>query len=123
MRTSAFVLSATLLAAGAVIPAPAATAKPSALPVLNVTATSDQKFVPDHLVLHLGKPQTLRFSSSGGVHGVASTDLGIPPTTIAPGQPISVVVVPKKAGTYKLNCTIVCGPNHADMLLTIDVKP
>jgi len=74
-------------------------------------------------VLHLGKPQTLRFSSSGGVHGVASTDLGIPPTTIAPGQPISVVVVPKKAGTYKLNCTIVCGPNHADMLLTIDVKP
>jgi heme/copper-type cytochrome/quinol oxidase subunit 2 len=123
MRSSVLFLSAVLLIGGAASPGRAATTKPTALPVLNVTATSEQKFSPDHLVLHVGKRQTLRFTSSGGVHGVASTDLGIPATTIAPGQPVSVVVVPKKAGTYKINCTIVCGPGHADMLLTIVVKP
>ncbi len=122
MRLSAIVLGGVVLATTAV-PASAAKPAPKMLPVVNIVATADQKFAPDHVVLHVGKRQTLRFTSTGGVHGVASTDLGIPATTITADKPVSVNVTPKKAGTYKLPCTIVCGANHADMALTVDVKP
>ncbi len=122
MRLSAIVLGGIILATAAV-PASAAKPAPKPLPVVNIVATADQKFAPDHVVLHVGKRQTLRFTSTGGVHGIASTDLGIPATTITTDKPVSVTVTPKKAGTYKLPCTIVCGPGHADMALTVDVKP
>jgi cytochrome c oxidase subunit 2 len=122
MRLSAIVLGGIVLATAAV-PASAAKPAPKMLPVVNIVATADQKFAPDHIVLHVGKRQTLRFTSAAGVHGVASTDLGIPATMITADKPVSVVVTPKKAGTYKLPCTIVCGPGHADMALTVDVKP
>jgi cytochrome c oxidase subunit 2 len=122
MRLSAIVLGAVLFATAA-LPAPAAKPGPTALPVVNIVATADQKFAPDHIVLHVGKRQTLRFTSAGGVHGVGSTDLGIPPTMITADKPVSVNVTAKKAGTYKIPCTIVCGANHADMVLTVEVKP
>ena len=124
MRASAIVLVGALFAA-VTVAAPAAAAKPQtkAPPVVNVVATADQKFAPDHIVLHLKKRQTLRFTSTGGVHGIASPDLGIASTMITADKPVSVSVTPKKAGTYKVQCTIVCGPGHADMALTIDVKP
>lgn len=124
MRAPAMVLLSTLLAVGvAVVPSSAATPKNAAAAVVNVVATADQKFAPDHIVLHVNKPQTLRFTSKSGVHGVVSKDLGIPPTTITPDAPVSVSVTPKKVGTYKIPCSIVCGPGHADMALTVDVKP
>jgi cytochrome c oxidase subunit 2 len=113
MLLAGFVISAVAL--------PASAAKPAAAPI-TITATAEQKFSPDHVVLRVGKPQTLRFTSTGGVHGVASKDLGIPATTIMPGTPVSVVVTPTKAGTYVVHCTIVCGPGHADMALTVKVK-
>ncbi|MBV8367907.1 MAG: cupredoxin domain-containing protein [Candidatus Eremiobacteraeota bacterium] len=118
MRVSAIVLVG-IAFAGLTAAAPAGTGGS----VVNVTATAEQKFVPNHVVLHVNKKQTLRFTSAGGVHGIASADLAIPATTIMPGNPVSVDVTPKKAGTYKLSCTIVCGANHADMLLTVEVKP
>jgi heme/copper-type cytochrome/quinol oxidase subunit 2 len=124
MRPSAIVLTAALFTvAASAAPGSAASHKNSAQPIINVVATADQKFSPDHIVLHVGKPATLHFSSSGGVHGIASPDLGIPATMLMPGKPVSFHVTPKKAATYKLPCTIVCGPNHADMALTIQVKP
>ena len=122
MRLSAIVLGGVVFAT-AVVPASAAKPGPKMLPVVNVVATADQKFAPDHVVLHVGKRQTLRFTSVGGVHGIASTELGIPATMITSDKPVSVTVTPKKAGTYKMPCTIVCGPGHADMALTVDVKP
>lgn len=123
-RASLIVLAGALFATAAGA-APSSAAKPGAvaLPVINVTATADQKFAPNHIVLHVNKRQTLRFTSVAGVHGIASTDLGIPATMIMPDKPISVAVTPKNAGTFKIPCTIVCGANHADMLLTVEVKP
>lgn len=112
---------AALFAALAVSAASAPSPKP--VPVLNVVATADQKFQPAVVVMHVGKPAALRLTSSGGVHGIASPELGIPATMIMPDKPVTVTVTPKKAGTYKLPCTIVCGANHADMLLTIEVRP
>ena len=124
MRASAIALLGTMLAvATAAVPASAAKPQKAPLPVVNVVATADQKFAPDHIVLHVSKRQTLRFTSTGGVHGIVSKDLAIPATMITPGKPVSVTVTPKKAGTYKVQCSIMCGPGHADMALTIVVKP
>jgi cytochrome c oxidase subunit 2 len=122
MRLSAIVLGGVVLATAAV-PASAAKPAPKPLPVINIVATADQKFAPDHIVLHVGKRQTLSFTSAGGVHGVGSADLGIPATMITADKPVVVTVTPKKAGSYKVPCTIVCGAGHADMALTVDVKP
>ncbi len=124
MRAPAMILISTMLAvAVTAVPTWAATPKKVLPAVVNIVATADQKFAPDHIVLHVNKPQTLRFTSASGVHGVVSKDLGIPATTITPDAPVSVRVTPKKVGTYKIPCSIVCGPGHADMALTVDVKP
>lgn len=122
MRLSAIVLGGIVLATAAV-PASAAKPVPKPLPAVDIVATADQKFAPDHVVLHVGKRQTLSFTSTGGVHGIASTDLGIAATMITADKPVSVTVTPKKTGTYKLPCTIVCGAGHAGMALTVVVKP
>ena len=59
MRLSTVVLAGFVFAALAV---PVAAAKPAATAPINITATAEQKFSPDHIVLHVGKPQTLRFT-------------------------------------------------------------
>lgn len=102
----------------AVSMAPAVSAHPS----IDVVA-SNFKFTPSSIELHVGQTTTLRFTSSEGVHGLKSDDLGIPQTTIAPGQLQTVTVTPKKAGKFVLHCTIVCGTGHADMALTVNVLP
>jgi heme/copper-type cytochrome/quinol oxidase subunit 2 len=123
MRASVIVLVGALWAVTTALPISAAKPPSATLPVVNIVATADQTFKPNHVVLHVNKRQTLRFTSAAGVHGIGSADLGIPATMIMPDKPVSIVVTPKKAGTYKLPCTIVCGANHADMALTVEVKP
>lgn len=120
MRSSGLVFAAALLGPAFVSLSAVSPASPG---VIQITATAEQKFVPDHIVLHVGKAQKLRFVSTGGVHGIASPDLGIPATTLMPDKPVSFQVTPKKAGTLVMPCTIVCGANHADMALTVEVKP
>jgi cytochrome c oxidase subunit II len=90
-------------------------------PSIDVVA-SNWKFTPNSITLHMGETSTLRFTSSGGVHGVKSEELGIPMTTITPGNFVTVEVTPKKAGTYVLPCQIMCGAGHADMKLTVVVQ-
>ncbi|HVN69266.1 MAG TPA: cupredoxin domain-containing protein [Candidatus Binatia bacterium] len=99
------------------IPAPL-TAHPS----IDIVA-SNWKFTPSTIELHVGQQTTLRLTSSEGVHGLQSDDLGIPLTTITPGSFTSVNVTPKKAGTYVLHCAVVCGAGHANMTLTVNVVP
>ena len=82
-------------------------------------AVANWKFTPAKITVPLGEPTTLRLTSTSGVHGIKSDDLGIPLTTIPNGKVVTVIFTPKKAGTYVLHCQIVCGPGHADMALTI----
>jgi hypothetical protein len=56
-----------------------------------------------------------------GVHWLKSDDLGIPMTTIRPGSIATVLVTPKKAGTYVLRCQMFCGPGHENMTITVAV--
>ena len=98
------------------------TAPALAHPSIDVVA-SNWKFTPNVVELHVGETTTLRVTSSEGVHGLQSDDLGIKQMTIMPGQFTTVDVTPKKAGKYVIHCSIMCGAGHADMALTVNVLP
>jgi cytochrome c oxidase subunit 2 len=94
----------------------------SAHPSLDIVA-SNWAFTPSTITLYVGEPRELRLTSSAGVHGIESKQLGIPPTTIVPGRWTSVNVTPEKAGTYVLHCAVLCGAGHQKMTLTVKVVP
>ena len=93
----------------------------SAHPTVDI-AVANWKFTPAKIQAHVGEQMTLRFTSSEGVHGVESADLGIPKTTIPPGKVTEVSFTPKKAGTYVIHCAILCGDGHDKMTLTVEVQ-
>lgn len=106
-----------LIAASALILPIAGSAHPS----IDVVA-SNWKFTPATISVPVGEPTTLRLTSGEGVHGLKSDELGIPDTTIMPGKFVTVTFTPKKAGTYVVHCSIICGAGHPDMALTIKVQ-
>ncbi len=79
-------------------------------------------FSPATIVMHTGQTTTLHFSRTQGVHGIASSELGIPNTILAPGKDVDIAVTPKKAGTYVIHCLLVCGSDHDNMTLTVRVE-
>lgn len=101
---------------------PLAVAPAHAHPSIDIVA-SNWKFTPDTITIPANEDTTLRLTSSEGVHGISSADLGIPDTTIMPNKFVSVTFTPKKAGTYVLHCSIVCGAGHPNMALTVKVTP
>ncbi len=112
-------LFATLaLAAGLMISTGAAA---FAHPPIDIVA-SNWKFTPAIITVHVGEEATLHVTSAEGVHGLQSDDLGIKQTTIMPGKFTDITFTPKKAGTYTLHCSIVCGTKHGDMVIVIKVE-
>ncbi len=83
---------------------------------------SNWKFTPGTITVHVGEPTTLHITSSEGVHGVQSDELGIKQTTIMPGKFVDVTFTPTKAGTYVIHCSIMCGAGHPNMTLTVKVE-
>ena len=118
MRGYRSVLVATIIVATAII---TGFLRANAHPPIDIVA-SNWKFTPATITIEAGQEQTLRLTSSAGVHGIESDELGIKKTTITPNNFVEVTFTPKKAGTYKLYCAVICGPGHPDMLLTIAVK-
>jgi plastocyanin len=104
------------MAAAAAPPPPTATV----ITVISIVA-SDWQFTPNTITVAAGRPVTLRLTSTSGVHGLQSGELGIPQTAISPGQFARVTFTPK-AGTYVIHCSIQCGAGHSNMTLTIVVK-
>lgn len=111
-------IAAAVFLLGFVLAPKAAPAHPS----IDIVA-SNWKFTPNTVELHVGETTTLRLTSSEGVHGIKSDELGIPSTTITPGKFTAVDVTPKKAGTYQVHCSVICGAGHANMILTVKVLP
>ena len=89
-------------------------------PSIDIVA-SNWKFTPNTIELHVGETTTLRVTSSEGVHGLQSDDLGIKQSMLMPGSYTTVDVTPKKAGTYVIHCSIMCGAGHPNMTLTVHV--
>jgi cytochrome c oxidase subunit II len=82
---------------------------------------SNWKFTPSTIELHVGQTTTLHVTSSEGVHGLQSDELGIPQTMIVPGSTKAIEVTPKKPGKYVLHCAVMCGAGHPNMTLTVNV--
>jgi len=97
--------------------APAAAAPAAAIAI----AASNWKFTPAVITVHVGEATTLHLTSDAGVHGIASKELGIAQTALIPGKSVDVTFTPTRAGTYVLHCSIMCGPGHDDMTLTVKV--
>lgn len=111
-------LSALALGLSLSIAAPIAA---SAAAPQTVTITASTNFSPSVITVKAGEPVTLKFVGNSGVHGVESKDLGIAATTITPGSTKTVTFTPQKPGTYTVHCTIMCGPNHAQMAVVVKV--
>lgn len=90
-------------------------------PPIDIVA-SNWKFTPSTITVHVGEAQTLHLTSSEGVHGIQSDDLGIANTMILPNKFVDVTFTPKKAGTYVVHCSVVCGAGHPNMTLTVKVE-
>ncbi|HEY5094978.1 MAG TPA: cupredoxin domain-containing protein, partial [Candidatus Eremiobacteraceae bacterium] len=65
------------------------TAPASAHPSIDI-AVANWKFTPAKITIPVGEPTTLRLTTTSGVHGIKSDDLGIPMTTIPNGKVIEV---------------------------------
>ena len=89
--------------------------------VINIVA-ANWKFTPAAITVPVGQTTTLHLTSTSGIHGIKSDDLGIPNTTIEPGKDVDVTFTPAKAGTYQVHCSVFCGPGHANQYLTVVVK-
>ena len=90
-------------------------------PPIDIVA-SNWKFTPSEITVHVGEPQTIRLTSSEGVHGLsADDDLDIAQTTIMPNKFVEVSFTPKKEGTFLIHCSVICGAGHADMVLKVKV--
>ena len=93
----------------------------TAHPSIDIVA-SNWKFTPGTITVPPGEPTTLRLTSSEGVHGIVSKDLGIKDTTIMPNKFVTVTFTPSAAGTYVVHCSVVCGAGHPNMTLTVKVQ-
>lgn len=90
-------------------------------PSIDIVA-SNWKFTPNAITVPVGEPTTLRLTSGGGVHGIKSDELGVPDTMILPNKFATVTFTPRKAGTYVVHCSVMCGAGHPNMTLTIKVQ-
>ncbi len=65
----------------------------------------------------LGETMTVSMKNANGVHGVAIPDYGI---DITEGDAVEVTF--DQAGTFELECSIMCGLGHAEMVATLVVE-
>jgi len=107
------------LATAAIFARPILTA---ASPTVDV-AVKNWSFTPATIEARVGEPTALRFTSTEGVHGVESTQIGLAKTMIVPGKASEVSFTPKTAGTFAVHCAIVCGAGHEKMVMTVKVSP
>jgi heme/copper-type cytochrome/quinol oxidase subunit 2 len=90
---------------------------------VTMTATDETfSFSPSEIVAHVGELETIQLTSAGGVHGVASPELGIDTTLIRPKHPVEVTFTPRQAGQYVVHCANVCGIGHKGMAFVVRVE-
>lgn len=98
-----------------VAPAPSGKAR-----VINIT-TDYWAFAPNMIRVKRGENVQLRITGKNGIHGFAVAELGIN-ESITPGETVTVNLPTDKPGSYRLFCSIVCGPGHGDMEGTILIE-
>ena len=115
-------MRAAILIAIAAVGLPLLAAEPApAERVIEVTARKFE-FSPAVIELKKGVPVVLELRSLDREHGFSVPDLGLD-ETIPPGKVVRVRVVPDKAGTFELHCSVFCGSGHEEMTGKIVVAP
>ena len=76
---------------------------------------------PAEIRVKQGQTVELTVSTQDVQHGFYVPDLGIK-EPIQKGKPAVIVFEAKKAGTYPVQCSIICGPGHDDMRGSIVVE-
>ena len=85
-------------------------------PAETVVAVVARKFVflPNEIVLRLGQPVLLEFSSPEVVMGFYAPELKLR-AVLVPGQVARVRFVPDRVGKFDFLCDIFCGDGHEGM--------
>ena len=71
-------------------------------------------YAPDRILLQLGRPVTLEFSTLDVPMGFNAPDFGVR-TDILPGKTSRLRLMPDKVGEFIFHCDIFCGSGHEDM--------
>ena len=117
---SASTQTTTTPAASASAPAasPATTTKAPTGGQQVVLKTTNFQFDKTEYRVKKGEPVTITLDNSQGVHGAAIKEFNI---NLNNGNK-TVTFTPDKAGTFPINCSIMCGTGHANMKTTLIVE-
>ena len=90
-------------------------------------------FLPDELVVHAGDTVILTVYNADTVeHGIHIAEFGVDQTLPGAVEDNATGITPSKtvvtftadhAGTFLINCNVVCGPGHDEMTATLEVLP
>jgi cytochrome c oxidase subunit 2 len=106
-----YILFLCLLAAGGCNQAP--NPIPGGIRRIDVIARK-YAFEPAKVRVRLGETVVLHISTSDVQHGFAVPDLNIR-ESIQPGFPADITFHATRAGHFRIDCYIKCGPGHDDM--------
>jgi cytochrome c oxidase subunit 2 len=77
---------------------------------------------PNELHIPVGRPIRLTLQSADVIHDFWVPELGAKEDLI-PGQANETWIEAQTPGTYKGQCNVFCGPQHAGMLITVIAEP
>ncbi|OCT10603.1 hypothetical protein A8709_22430 [Paenibacillus pectinilyticus] len=83
-----------------------------------VLKATNYKYDQSEYHVKKGQPVTITLDNSQGIHGAAIKEFNI---NLSNGKK-SVTFTPDKAGSFPINCSIMCGAGHADMKTTLIVE-
>lgn len=79
-------------------------------------------FDPDPLVIPLGEPARLVFTSRDVEHGVVIAEFGVSTYPFGPGEEGVIEFTPDRAGEFSYRCNVFCGQGHRGMTGTLIVE-
>ena len=110
--------TATPAASAPTTASPAATTKAATGGQQVVLKATNFKFDKTEYHVKKGEPVTITLDNSQGVHGAAIKEFNI---NLNNGNK-TVTFTPDKAGSFPINCSIMCGTGHANMKTTLIVE-
>ncbi len=113
--------SAVALIAAGIIFIPSPPPAPPAARTYTITATSFA-YAPAILRANPGDRLTLEIVSTDVVHGIYIDGYNLS-VSADPGQTARLSFVADRAGTFRLRCSVTCGPLHPFMIGTLIVGP
>lgn len=118
-RWMAVAIGLTALAV-AVVPAPVSVAAPADR-LIRVEASAFE-YAPGVIDVNPGDRVTLELAATDVVHGlyIDGYDLSV---TADPGQPARLTFVADRPGSFRIRCSVTCGPLHPFMIGKLNVGP